>query len=239
MQNFASQPESRYNNVRHYICRLSSWHTAASHLVKSSRTFKRVLHGAEAKLTPSEVFKAPTTVHFSKDDDETLSWILGSHKQPYLEPTKRRLAFARGFLQKHGGKPHETIIHAEAAVAHFFYTNRFQFVFDDRYIGCSKQSCYACSVYLSKHPGDFVNRPAHGNAWYKWYPPRLAARHDARMTSSVLRDMAEHMQEDLNAVLQGNDLGRRRPHESTSGIESTVRRMHEAFASNGDTFDNV
>lgn len=196
-----------------------------------------MLHGAEVKVLSSEMFKPPSTVEFSSIADQALLWILGKQNEHFVPSLKGKLAFADRFLERKGGHPHDTIIHAETALAQFFYLHELQFVFQDRYIGCSKPSCYACSIYLSKHPGNFVQRPSHGNAWFRWYPPRSTSGSDARMTDKVLREMILHMEADLRKggadFVSGKDLGRRQPFESTTGIETTIRRLHDVLLFGG------
>jgi hypothetical protein len=62
-------------------------------------------------------------------------------------------------------------VHAETLIMEHFYFNQLHFFENDRYIGCSKPSCYCCDLYLRNHPGNFVARPSHGNVWVKWCPP--------------------------------------------------------------------
>lgn len=46
----------------------------------------------------------------------------------------------------------------------------FEFVADNRYIGCSKPSCH-CQHYMQLHPEGFTPRPCHRNLWINRAPP--------------------------------------------------------------------
>lgn len=226
---------SRYINVRHFLGRLRSWHVASRYVVRYSKKFSRQIGGARVELLPHDMFHRGQTVTLPSNADDVLLWILGKHKQHFLPSLKGKLDFASGFLEKNCNTTSVTIIHAEAALAQWAYMNEIDFIFGDRYIGCSKPSCYACDMYLPRHPGDFVQRPRHGNSWFKWCPPRLIEKPDDRTTSRILRAMAVDIQEDLDATLAGKDLGKRQPFESTSGIETTIRRIHEAMTLQGES----
>lgn len=49
------------------------------------------------------------------------------------------------------------------------------------------------------------------------------------MTSKVMQEMAADIQVDLDDTLLSDDLGNRQPFESTSGIATTMRRMHDCW----------
>lgn len=143
---------------------------------------------------------------------------------------KRRISSADDFMARNGGIQQEAKVHAEVAVAHIFHTRDLHFARGVRYIGCSKASCFACSAYLTNHPGNFDERPCHGNAWFKWYPPRLS-RDDYKTTSKILRKMVQDMQEDVKKPILGEDVGRRLMFESTTGISTDMRVLiFEALA---------
>jgi hypothetical protein len=54
-----------------------------------------------------------------------------------------------------------TRVHAELQIADTFSRNRWAFVDDDRYIGCSKPACYFCFNWLRYHKHGYVSPAAH------------------------------------------------------------------------------
>ena len=76
-------------------------------------------------------------------------------------------------------------VHAETLMVEHFYFNQLHFFGNDRYIGCSKPSCYCCDLYLRNHPGNFEARPSHGNVWVKWCLPFEADEEDDAMANEI------------------------------------------------------
>ena len=95
-------------------------------------------------------------------------------------------------------------LHAEAAMAHFFFSGRRRFAGEDRYIGCSKASCSSCEVYLQFHPGQFEQRPHHGNTWTQWRFPGWSDTPEPEMVTLMQR-MIETIQNDIKrSVISGS-----------------------------------
>jgi hypothetical protein len=55
----------------------------------------------------------------------------------------------------------DTRVHAELLLVDRFSREDFQFVDDDRYIGCSKAACYFCYNWIDMHHKDFVKPACH------------------------------------------------------------------------------
>ncbi|KAK4496860.1 hypothetical protein PRZ48_011309 [Zasmidium cellare] len=228
-------PGSRYKKVKHYLIRLCSWYTASRYVTKYWGMFAEELRGATVEIVSLDQFHQTTNVNFPPNVRDALLWILGSQQQPFASALQQKLTPAGALLKTEGGRARGSIIHAEAALAEFVHFHEMEPLYEDRYVGCSKQSCYGCKIYLSKHPGGFEQRPSHGNAWFKWYPPRLREQPDDRETSSLLRRMAMVMQADLKDTLLGSNLGKRQLFESTSGVGTTIRHMQEALRLNKES----
>jgi hypothetical protein len=98
--------------------------------------------------------------------------------------------------------------HAEAVVLDHFFTRNFAFVMGDRYVACSKPSCYCCKLYFKFHPLRAVTGRHHGNLWIQWGLPRplsaISGRAD-RITLKILRQMSDEVRKDvLSVTLRGN-----------------------------------
>lgn len=55
----------------------------------------------------------------------------------------------------------ETRVHAELLIVEEFSRWKYQFVDDDKYIGCSKAACYFCYNWIVMHHKDFVMPACH------------------------------------------------------------------------------
>ena len=113
------------------------------------------------------------------------------------------IADATAELMKFEKKGWRLRVHAEAAMAHFFFPSGRHFVRRDRYIGCSKASCSCCDLYLELHPGNFERRPCHGNTWMQWRFPGFSNLPETEIVT-LMRRMVDRMQSDINRdVLSG------------------------------------
>ena len=141
----------------------------------------------------------------------------------------RKLEHAQELLDELRIKDQTCVLHAEIAVAHHFKSHNLRFVDDDRYVGCSKPCCYACTLYLELQTPGFSHRPQHGNVWLKWYLPAVVDRHgntDTSATIKLARNMASKVRNDITECIIGGHYGRRRLLESTTGISKSAQIFH-------------
>lgn len=113
--------------------------------------------------------------------------------------------------------------HAETVALDFASSRGIQMVNDDRYIGCSKPSCYCCSLYMKYHPGGYRPRPTHGNVWVLWCLPQAHHLDEVDITSlSILRHIANETRDLTEAILTKGRATSRRKFDSTTGISTTL-----------------
>ncbi|RVX73267.1 hypothetical protein B0A52_02909 [Exophiala mesophila] len=126
--------------------------------------------------------------------------------------------------------------HAELLVLEHFHQNRLEFTANERYIGCSKPSCYCCHIYMQCHPGRFSLRPTHGNLWIQWAPPLAlppasrnpnAPRPQNHHTFKMLQAMLIPIRLDLQEQIMSRRPKRRKEPDSTTGISSVAVMRHE------------
>lgn len=143
---------------------------------------------------------------------DVLSRILPSYDSVRLEeilqsmdsPTVSDIATA--FANRHGDRGVEPYVHAELILLEYFHSNKLKFARNDRYIGCSKRSCYCCDLYMRFHPSNPVIRPCHGNVWVKWCPPGSSGGNTTanRPSNTILEQMISRISEDiLSHILAG------------------------------------
>ncbi|KAK3187217.1 hypothetical protein K4F52_004121 [Lecanicillium sp. MT-2017a] len=88
------------------------------------------------------------------------------------------------------------LVHAEVQVLEYFYTEGLQFAGNDRYVACSKPSCFCCRLYFKYHPSRMV-MPAesHQNVWPNWGIPKIEGFNKADVASNRQRDI-------MNQIIQ-------------------------------------
>jgi hypothetical protein len=66
------------------------------------------------------------------------------------------------------------MVHAEIQVLEYFYREKLLWLKDDRYIGCSKDCCLCCALYINHHPAEVVKLRSHRKFYIKWGLPELS-----------------------------------------------------------------
>lgn len=125
-----------------------------------------------------------------------------------------RSACAKGLLR--------TRPHVEVVMLKFFHKAELPFVYDDKYIACSKPSCHCCALYFLAHPWKVRQRPGHGNVWVQWAVPFWPEWSPIdSLDVNILRRMTD-MTSEMSQALWTDGARPFRRYESTIGI-TTVR----------------
>ena len=217
-----------WSRIRHYIGRLGSWIKASRFLVKQCRTFSFLkdsfdVEEAQAPLSVSlQPFRAVQSAQVNRlrhpfdNDNKEL-------RQPcWPKQNCGEESSVPDYADGAGSLTHESWVHAEVILLELFHAAGKSFWRDDRYIGCSKASCYCCNLYFEHHPGDFILRPCHGNVWQKWSVPvsrNTTSGHIEVFTSvinNMLGSMAADFQIDRHLIFHTGS----RPPDSATEISS-------------------
>lgn len=163
--------------IRHYIGRLGSWFVASRFVVAIARRTPQLFE----QFQVTSVRRIGKTATRILDEDMSLSEALLRTFPGYnselvdLKIHSMQSAsnddLAARFMRNYTDPYFVPKVHAETLMMEHFYFNQLHFFGNDRYVGCSKPSCYCCDLYLRNHPGDFEARPSHGNVWVKWCLP--------------------------------------------------------------------
>lgn len=237
------EARGQWSDIRHNIGKLGCWHKAIKTLLQAAQTFPQQLEGATVSLVyprgPSETpterskildldFKSIVN-RMLKADQQTLAdkLVQSLNELNMVLPLKQQFKEVYSEFQP---RPH-----AELLVLEKFFELSFDFVHDDRYIGCSKPSCYCCNLYMKVHPGQFEQRACHGNLWPNWGPPiplsvisspqtqnRLTSRPQDHHTFKMLQDMLPNIRTDVQEQIQSRQPRRARLPDSTTGMSSVV-----------------
>ena len=147
-----------WSDIRHYIGRLGSWTKAAKILMLGAQRFPQYIENVQVSVVePNGPADLPDKAHI-KDLKGTLRRMLPAEQNALVAELSRILEDAKSIaeVENQFHEAYSTIkprAHAELLVLEHFHHNAFDFVAHDKYIGCSKPSCYCCHVYLQCHPG--------------------------------------------------------------------------------------
>ncbi|KAF7193189.1 hypothetical protein HII31_05415 [Pseudocercospora fuligena] len=239
MKEHAGTASNTFEDLRHLVGRLGSFMQAARFLAKNAVRFAHSLVDCEVKSIPAlrPISTNPVTVELDLQ-------VLIAKICPWLEERNRlsikdNLETAGPLLQKvrnlvkDGSRPH---IHAELQMLQHFVNHDLSFLFEDRYIGCSKPSCYCCAMYMSMHSGEFEQRPCHGNAWLLWSPPLEEGGDLSEESSQIIKTMVDQMNGEVEARIGYGIYGRKRRNDTSTGM-SYVRWAETATMVDRDVMD--
>ncbi|KAB8356711.1 hypothetical protein FH972_024286 [Carpinus fangiana] len=220
----ATTSPSMWSLLRHYIGRLGSWHRASRTLVEYAGMRPELFEGIRVNALPT-----PRPIRAPLVDDLTnirsvLSRIYLVEERVTLEQNiqslqrLRRFDLNLEFKTRYRDKNFRPRVHAEAWLLEYFYSKDLVFMDADKYIGCSKPSCYCCNLYFQNHQGGFVQRPSHGNVWTNWQSPMHQNAEKQTENTSMLRAMTMKFREDLKAQVCRPTVNQTRVLDSTTGI---------------------
>lgn len=172
-------------------------------LTLRAQSFKHILAGADVRCIPSRRVYSRSTDQVESDLDSVLKELLEpfgfvniQQARDALQKRNNQEDIGELFARRRKHRRSHDCVHAEIKIVDFFSRTRREFGNHHRYIGCSKPSCYCCSLYIQAHPSKVETRPSHGNAWVKWTAPRQKSSSGLDM---VLVHMINHMRYDLVA----------------------------------------
>ncbi|PIA97955.1 hypothetical protein CB0940_05371 [Cercospora beticola] len=222
--------DTLWTHLRHRIGRLGSFKRASRFLAKNAPKFADIIRDAKVKLVDSQP-RVRTPISVGPDLETLLTRVCAWLKQEaILAQATKKLETAENKLKSLREHTLMPIVHAEILILNHFFTKDLRFVNDDRYIGCSKPSCYCCSLYFDAHPGNFVQRPCHGNAYVKWSPPRSQTGALSAVTVNVLESMTLDIQGELRVQILNDIYGRKRSRDSETGMTASWNGQTETLA---------
>ena len=227
-QSAAASP-SIWSGLRHYIGRLGSWPKAAKVLVRVATTLPHLIGGYRVECLVSPPPGLPPTPDMQTNLDSALRRMLPANSEDRLQQIRETLRDIRlfdvsaSFRIAYTDDTFKPRVHAELLLLEHFFHHELDFVNNDRYIGCSKPSCYCCDMYMRFHPGSFVTRPCHGNLWVNWQAPAPLTKVKAKAqkhTASILNEMIGTIRKDVLFQIDSRSPRRPRAPDSTTGIST-------------------
>ncbi|KAF2171580.1 hypothetical protein M409DRAFT_33007, partial [Zasmidium cellare ATCC 36951] len=210
--------------LRHYIGRLGSWHhssrTLVSYASERPQVFAEVQITARATPKPIGVPRANETTNLHS----VLSRMFTEDEQLELKRGIEILQRLRGFdldsafREAYADKNFKPRVHAEVWLLEHFYWSDLHFLDDDRYIGCSKPSCYCCNLYILERQDRSSQRPSHGNVWTNWQSPLPQDSSKSLFDANLRSAMISKFKEDLkNQIIEPTTNHGRIP-DTTTGL---------------------
>lgn len=243
-----------WSDLRHYIGRLGCWTKAVRIVCQVARTFPQRIENAQIQVVrPYGPADRPNADHLT-DLDGVVRRMVSAHQQELAQRLSQALRdvdslanIDHRFRREYSSaRPRP---HAELLVLEHFHNNNFEFVADDRYIGCSKPSCYCCHIYMQLHKGGFAPRPCHGNLWIQWAPPiplplvdltkTMALRLQDHHTFQMLQKMIPQIRQDLQEQILARRPKRAKMLDSTTGMSSVMFVVGVAEVVNSDRADDA
>lgn len=231
-----------YRDLRHYIGRLGGHLKATKILVSAALKMPSLLYNFSIKVQRSSR-STPSPLAPERID---LDGIIGRAFQ-----TEEDIAHYRALLSSmdrifDGGLQRgvrntcsfSTRVHAELLLLDLFQGRGFDFVADDRYIGCSKPACYCCYHYISALRGGFsLSMPAsHNNLYLPWRAPDIPKSRGAapvKMREDALNTMIVSIRADLKRQIDSQAPRRPSQFDSLTGVTS----LRERELPEGDDFE--
>ena len=233
-----------WSDIRHYIGKLGAWDKATRILILGAQKFPQRIENAQVEIIrPDGPANVPNITHITDLPGIVRRMLpadqatLGEELEQVLADTDMVAHIQSRFREEYTNiKPRP---HAELLVLEHFHRNGFDFVSGDKYIGCSKPSCYCCHAYMQCHPGGFTPRPCHGNLWINWAPPiplpvsasgnnpqGRRVRPQEHHTFQMLQNMLVQIRQDLQDQILSRRPRRKKLPDSSTGISSVIREMN-------------
>ena len=223
------EERSPWSSVWHFVGRLGCWFGTCQRLALAVYQFPQLVDGASCEFLalPREM-KLPVD-HSKADLISALNRMLPASERQLVTSVYEQLSGLRDFdipevfrenITKDGLSGR---VHAEVFLLEHFYMNRFQFSMREKYVGCSKPSCYCCSLYMRYHPGNVVVRPAHNTVYLKWIPPLILQLDEEQVRKhnlDIMNSMNAYIRRDVREQIDQRLPRREKGPDSTTGIDS-------------------
>lgn len=196
--------------LRHYIGRLSHHIRAAKTLLDGASRFPCLLQSWKVESIPAPL-RASTQL--PRDHMTTLEGILvrmlpkdSPELERYREDLKHmenKFQLSKRLLENYQDPNFRPRVHCEIQVLQHFHSNKLQFLEFDRFIACSKDSCYCCQLYFRYHPGNFVEPNCHNNIYLNWKAPDADRNDKPHTQRDILNKMICQIRRDaLDQIAQ-------------------------------------
>lgn len=220
---------SPWASLWHYVGRLGCWFGKCENLFSTASQYPQLLENARCEFLALPRERKLPVKTARVDLASALKRMLSADQQSLAPRLYDQLADMRlfdipvAFSENFTDESLEGRVHAEVFLMEHFYFNKFRLLSREKYIGCSKPSCYCCSLYFRYHPGNFVLRPAHNNVYVTWVPPLMSQLDEERQRKhnlDIMNQMNAYMRRDIKEEIEERMPRREKAPDSTDGIDS-------------------
>lgn len=239
---------SPFKSARHYFGRLANHVRVVKQIMEDSRRLQPLLESFHIGLIP-----VPEAVPLPPYDGHiTLKGIIGRILQP-SDPRRKDMDAMIATLRRIMPEPgieaiivktfqmqeFTPLVHAEVQVLEFFSPTGGdggrRFAFGDRFVGCSKLSCFGCKLYFQHHPSRPVARDSHERLWPQWSPPRLAEgskdasfKSQRQLMQQLIKDIGEAAIDRISGLTQASTV-------HPDSVTDITRSVHEMDISESES----
>ncbi|KAI0875380.1 hypothetical protein GGS24DRAFT_455472 [Hypoxylon argillaceum] len=178
--------------------------------------------------------QAEPDIHIYSIMNRMLSSGLNERYKAAADVMNQRYDIVSRFKQEYDSKTFKPLMHAEIQVLEHFWAKR-QFFDDDRYIGCSKPSCYCCHLYMQHHPARCVVPQTSRNVYVNWgleALPQGTRDADYKHQRDLLNEMTKSIRNDaLDQILRKTSAAPWHPDSQTGFTLRVPSRLNEAASS--------
>ncbi|CAK7232639.1 hypothetical protein SEUCBS140593_008329 [Sporothrix eucalyptigena] len=223
----SDESSNPFSEARHYIGRLADHVRVAHRLLDHLSTVQDLVNAFEVKAISQCASVGAPPMYSNISLDSICNRMFPQKDDPKKTAFREYLTQRENLMSElmDHYRDTKTRVHAEVQIAEDFHFKNRAWADQDRYIGVSKPSCYACQLYLGHHPANLVPRASHMKAYRNWCPPLLA--------NGARDEGYTHQRNILNEVIAGmrkslvREVCEPRPQhrwhaDSHTGITSTV-----------------
>ena len=212
-----------FQDLRHYIGRLGAHRKATKTVVAAVAGAPGFLDGFSVQVESS----SPRAYCNLLPEDTTASSIMGrmcpkNGATPYRDALKLMDSSYELNLDAALAEncAFETRVHAELLLLDLFTRRKYEFVGEDRYIGCSKPACYSCYQYFRAQITSFTLPACHNKLYLRWRPPDIVDELDfeaIQRRNDTMNKMNMRIREEIKEQLDRRTLTKHHQFDSTTG----------------------
>jgi hypothetical protein len=223
---------SFWKNIRHQIGRLGAWIKASNIIVDYYKQVPAIVRGFKFERLSNPKRRINPGFLQNLSMKEALDAAVPKYEVTELEKKLQKLQkdekrTAADMFEKRMESKNRLRVHAEVTLLETFLSNDYDFWGPSKYIGCSKNSCYCCQLYIQHRSNDTIHRPSHGNVYRQWAAPELSDLPNDSLGNQLMtiNHISKSIRQDLKAKLLRGDAFRRRKQDSTTGISSNDHKL--------------
>lgn len=229
--NSLQDTRSPWVSIWHFVGRLGCWFAKCENLVLTARQFPRLFENARCKFLALPKDRNLPVCKSEVDLASALKRMLPANQRNNVSKLYEQMAnmrlfnIADAFSENFTDNNLKGRVHAEVFLLEHFYFSKLRPWGREKYIGCSKRSCYCCSLYFRFHPGNFVLRPAHNTVHVGWIPPLMAQLNEPterKHNLDIMNQMNAYMRRDIMEEIEERMPRREKAPDSTSGIDTRL-----------------